>query len=66
MIKVVHPLLARGSDALPFRVLLPLDCVLLVFFAVDLGASQRPRPGLNRRLRRSTSCAPGCGFPATS
>ena len=51
MIKVVHPLLARGSDALPFRVLLPLDCVLLVFFAVDLGASAAAAAGLNRRLR---------------
>lgn len=51
MVKVIHPLLARIGDPLSPRVLLPLDAALLVFFAVDVGASAAAAAGLNKRLK---------------
>ena len=51
MIKVVHPLLARGSNPMPFKVMLILDIVLFVLFAVDVAASTAAAIGLNKYLR---------------
>lgn len=51
MVKGIHPLLDRVSAPLSPRVLLPLDAVLLVFFAVDVGASAAAAAGLNKRLK---------------
>ena len=51
MIKVFHPLLARGSNPMPFKVMLILDIVLLLIFAVDVGVSTAAAIGLNKYLR---------------
>lgn len=51
MIKVVHPLLARGSSPMPFNIMLIVDVVLLVFFVVDVAASTAAAIGLNKYLR---------------
>ncbi len=51
MIKVVHPLLARGSSPMPFKVMLILDIVLFVLFAVDVAVSTAAAIGLNKYLR---------------
>lgn len=51
MIKVVHPLLARGSNPMPFKVMLILDIVLFVLFAVDVAVSTAAAIGLNKYLR---------------
>ena len=51
MIKVVHPLLARGSNPMPFKVMLILDTVLFVLFAVDVAVSTAAAIGLNKYLR---------------
>lgn len=51
MIKVVHPLLARGSNPMPFKVMLILDIVLFVLFAVDVVVSTAAAIGLNKYLR---------------
>ena len=51
MIKVVHPLLARGSNPMPFMVMLILDSVLFVLFAVDVAVSTAAAIGLNKYLR---------------
>lgn len=51
MIKVVHPLLARGSNPMPFKVMLVLDIVLLVLFVVDVCVSTAAAIGLNKYLR---------------
>ena len=48
MIKVFHPLLARGSNPMPFKVMLILDIVLLLIFAVDVGVSTAAAIGLNK------------------
>ena len=50
MIKVVHPLLARGSNPMPFRVMLILDIVLLIIFVVDVIVSTAAAIGLNKYL----------------
>lgn len=50
MIKVVHPLLARGSNPMPFRVMLILDIVLLILFVVDVIVSTAAAIGLNKYL----------------
>ena len=50
MIKVVHPLLARGSSPMPFRVMLILDIVLLIIFVVDVIVSTAAAIGLNKYL----------------
>ena len=50
MIKVVHPLLARGSNPMPFRVMLILDTVLLIIFVVDVIVSTAAAIGLNKYL----------------
>ena len=50
MIKVVHPLLARGSNPMPFRVMLILDIVLLIIFVVDVIVSSAAAIGLNKYL----------------
>ena len=50
MIKVVHPLLARGSNPMPFRVMLILDIVLLIIFVVDVIVSTSAAIGLNKYL----------------
>ena len=51
MIKVVHPLLARGSSPMPFNIMLIVDVVLLVLFVVDVAASTAAAIGLNKYLR---------------
>ena len=51
MIKVVHPLLARGSNPMPFKFMLILDIVLFVLFAVDVAVSTAAAIGLNKYLR---------------
>ena len=51
MIKVVHPLLARGSNPMPFKIMLILDIVLFVLFAVDVAVSTAAAIGLNKYLR---------------
>ena len=51
MIKVVHPLLARGSNPMPFKVMLILDIVLFIFFVVDVIVSTAAAIGLNKYLR---------------
>ena len=51
MIKVFHPLLARGSNPMSFKVMLILDIVLLLIFAVDVGVSTAAAIGLNKYLR---------------
>ena len=51
MIKVVHPLLARGSNPMPFNIMLIVDVVLLVLFVVDVAASTAAAIGLNKYLR---------------
>lgn len=51
MIKVVHPLLARGSNPMPFKIMLILDIVLLIFFIVDVCVSTAAAIGLNKYLR---------------
>ena len=51
MIKVFHPLLARGSNPMPFKVMLILDIVLFLIFAVDVGVSTAAAIGLNKYLR---------------
>lgn len=51
MIKVVHPLLARGSSPMPFNIMLIVDVVLLVLFIVDVAASTAAAIGLNKYLR---------------
>ena len=51
MIKVVHPLLARGSSPMPFNIMLIVDVVLLVLFVVDVAASTAAAIGLNEYLR---------------
>lgn len=51
MIKVVHPLLTRGSNPMPFKVMLILDIVLFVLFAVDVAVSTAAAIGLNKYLR---------------
>ena len=51
MIKVFHPLLARGSNTMPFKVMLILDIVLFLIFAVDVGVSTAAAIGLNKYLR---------------
>lgn len=51
MIKVVHPLLARGSNPMPFKIMLILDIVLFVLFAVDVVVSTAAAIGLNKYLR---------------
>ena len=48
MIKVVHPLLARGSNPMPFKVMLILDIVLFIFFVVDVIVSTVAAIGLNK------------------
>lgn len=50
MIKVVHPLLARGSNPMPFKAMLILDIVLLVFFIADVIVSTAAAIGLNKYL----------------
>ena len=50
MIKVVHPLLARGSNPMPFRVMLILDIVLLIIFVGDVIVSTAAAIGLNKYL----------------
>ena len=51
MLNVVHPLLARGSNPMPFRVMLILDIVLLIIFVVDVIVSSAAAIGLNKYLR---------------
>ena len=51
MIKVIHPLLARGSSPMPFNIMLIVDVVLLVLFVVDVAASTAAAIGLNKYLR---------------
>ena len=51
MIKVVHPLLAHGSNPIPFKIMLILDIVLFVLFAVDVAVSTAAAIGLNKYLR---------------
>lgn len=51
MIKVVHPLLARGSNPMPFKIMLILDIVLFLLFAVDVAVSTAAAIGLNKYLR---------------
>ena len=51
MIKVVHPLLVRGSNPMPFKIMLILDIVLFVLFAVDVAVSTAAAIGLNKYLR---------------
>ncbi len=51
MIKVVHPLLARGSNPMPFNIMLILDIVLLVLFVADVIVSTAAAIGLNKYLR---------------
>ena len=51
MIKVVHPLLARGSNPMPFKAMLILDIVLFIFFVVDVIVSTAAAIGLNKYLR---------------
>ena len=51
MIKVVHPLLARGSNPMPFKVMLVIDIVAMVFFIVDVCVSTAAAIGLNKYLR---------------
>ena len=51
MIKVVHPLLARGSSPMPFNIMLIVDVVLLVLFVVDVAVSTAAAIGLNKYLR---------------
>ena len=51
MIKVVHPLLARGSSPMPFSIMLIVDVVLLVLFVVDVAVSTAAAIGLNKYLR---------------
>lgn len=51
MIKVVHPLLARGSNPMPFKVMLILDIVLFIFFVLDVIVSTAAAIGLNKYLR---------------
>ena len=51
MIKVVHPLLARGSNPIPFKIMLILDIVLFVLCAVDVAVSTAAAIGLNKYLR---------------
>ena len=51
MIKVVHPLLARCSNPMPFKAMLILDIVLFLFFVVDVIVSTAAAIGLNKYLR---------------
>ena len=51
MIKVVHPLLARGSNPMPFKAMLILDIVLFIFFVADVIVSTAAAIGLNKYLR---------------
>lgn len=51
MIKVFHPLLARGSNPMPFKAMLILDIVLFIFFVVDVIVSTAAAIGLNKYLR---------------
>ena len=51
MIKVVHPLLARGSNPMPFKVMLVIDIVVFVLFVVDVVVSTAAAIGLNKYLR---------------
>ena len=51
MIKVIHPLLARGSSPMPFNIMLIVDVVLSVLFVVDVAASTAAAIGLNKYLR---------------
>ena len=51
MIKVIHPLLARGSSPMPFNIMLIVDVVLLVLFVVDVAVSTAAAIGLNKYLR---------------
>ena len=57
MIKVVHPLLARGSSPMPFNIMLIVDVVLLVLFVVDVAASTAA--AIMYRLSASRSSAIG-------
>ena len=50
MVKVVHPFFTRAAAPLPIKLLLPLDCVLLAFFAADVIVSAAAAAGLNKRL----------------
>ena len=50
MIKVVHPLLARGSNPMPFKAMLILDIVLFIFFVADVIVSTAAAIGLNKYL----------------
>ena len=50
MVKVVHPFFVRAAAPMPVRVMLPIDCVLLVVFAVDAVVSAAAAAGLNQRL----------------
>ncbi len=50
MVKVVHPFFVRAAAPVPVRVMLPIDCVLLVVFAVDAVVSAAAAAGLNKRL----------------
>lgn len=58
MIKVIHPLLARGSSPMPFNIMLIVDVVLLVLFVVDVAASTAAAIGLNKYLREIDERAP--------
>ena len=51
MVRVVHPLLASSGNALPLRVVVVLDTLILAFFLVDVGASTAAAIGLNHRLQ---------------
>ena len=51
MIKVVHPLLARGSNPMPFKVMLIIDIIAFVLFVVDVAVSTAAAIGLNKYLR---------------
>ena len=54
MIKVVHPLLARGSSPMPFNSMLIVDVVLLVLFVVDVAASTAAPVTVNMMLLKTT------------
>ena len=58
MIKVIHPLLARGSSPMPFNIMLIVDVVLLVLFVVDVAASTAAAIGLNKYLREIDALPP--------
>lgn len=67
MIKVIHPLLARGSSPMPFNIMLIVDVVLLVLFVVDVAASTAAAIGLTKYLREIDELLrQGAVDPATS